>query len=143
MKPDIVILANYWRQYPKGEDSLETTLSFLQKINIPHIVVLGPVPYWPQNATKMILDAYIKDHGQISERLPGDSLLDVDVDHRIGNIAKRFGATFISIRDLLCNSTGCLVIADSFPVQSDNSHFTAAGSWYVLRHIEDRIFAGE
>jgi hypothetical protein len=55
------------------------------------------------------------------------------------------GATFISARDVFCNEHGCLVRSGDTArdiLQVDLTHFSAAGSWYLISRVADQIFDG-
>ena len=63
-------------------------------------------------------------------------------DERLRKVTAEAGVDFISIYDLLCNENGCLVRLGESPldiIQVDLTHFSAAGSWFVVSRIADSI----
>ena len=141
-KPDIVVIAALWPAN-KHLERLRDTLRFLQRVGVSRIVVIGTVPYWPQPPQTMLFDAYRTNPLQpIPDRL---SVFDVgtQANQQIKEIASDMGAIYISAYDILCDQNGCLIrVGDSALdiVQVDNTHFSAAGSWFFISHIANRIF---
>ena len=155
LKPDIVVLSAFWPQYRDRLDKISTALAFLRTIGPPKTIVVGPAPLWYGSAQMALYDAYKKDPThQVPDRLPeyqakffaqdterGETMDSVELE--VSEIAKRFGATFVSPRAILCNEEGCLVrITDTAKgiLQVDNSHFGDAGSWFLVHQIARDIF---
>ena len=144
LKPDIVLIAALWRQYPHLE-GLGETLHFLQQAGVRRIVVMGSVPFWPAQPRVLVYRAFKADpQHRLPQRLPGDDVADTQrADQEVRHIANQAGATFISAHDALCDARGCQVLNGTSRgdiVQIDLSHFSASGSRLLLRQAADAIF---
>ena len=143
-KPDIVVIAALWSkvQY-KHLDRMRDLLQFFQRVGVPRIVVIGTVPYWFQPPQTMLFDAYRAHPLQpIPNRLPNFDWGKL-TNQQIKEIASDMGATYISAYNVLCDQSDCLVrVGDSAfdIIQVDKMHFSAAGSWFFISHIANRIF---
>ncbi|MFO1097153.1 MAG: acyltransferase family protein [Xanthobacteraceae bacterium] len=143
LKPDVVIVSGFWREYQNIEKVGETLLR-LRQLGVPRVVVLGTVPFWPEPPQTMLYKAY-RAHPRrgIPDRLLGFDPETLKFDERLRKVAAEAGVDFISIYDVLCNQNGCLVRLGKSPldiIQVDLTHFSAAGSWFVVKSIADRIF---
>jgi peptidoglycan/LPS O-acetylase OafA/YrhL len=143
LKPDIVVIAAFWFQH-KHIERLSETLRFFQRIGVRRIIVIGEVPYWPQPPQTMLYKAYRADPlHRIPKRLFGFEQDTLKVDQRLKEITSKLGITFISAYDVLCNEHGCLARlgnAATDIIQVDSTHFSAAGSWFLISHIANQIF---
>jgi peptidoglycan/LPS O-acetylase OafA/YrhL len=145
LKPDIVLIGALWFKY-KYIERLSKTLRFFQQIGVHRIVIVGTVPYWPKPPQSLLYTAMRLDPShRIPHRLSVFYPDSFKADKEVKTIAENLGATFISTRDIFCNEQGCLVRSgdtarDIFQV--DLTHFSAAGSWYLISHIADEIFDG-
>jgi peptidoglycan/LPS O-acetylase OafA/YrhL len=143
LKPDIVVIAAAWFQY-NNVPGIAEAISFFKSIGVRRIVLLGGVPLWEERSQVLLYRAYRGDpFHRIPTRLTQFSHITIEVDHQIKEIALKSGATYISIYDVLCNEDGCLGRVGNFAkdiVQVDQGHLSAAGSWYIIKHVADRIF---
>jgi hypothetical protein len=143
LKPDIVVLSSFWRQYDHLE-RLGETIDYLHRIGVRRIVIMGTVPFWPRPPQALMYEAYQADpERRVPERLLSFDRKTLEFDQQLKKIAADFGAVFISSFDVLCNEKGCLTrIGDGAKdiVQIDLTHFSAAGSWFLIRHVADQIF---
>jgi hypothetical protein len=145
LRPDIVVIGALWSRY-KHIERLSERLQFFQRIGVQRIVVLGAVPWWSEPPQVLLYKAMRVDPlHRIPYRLsvfyPQSFKFDIDLK----TIAANLGATFISTHDIFCNEQGCLVRSgdaarDMFQV--DFSHFSVAGSSYLISHVADEIFGG-
>ena len=142
-KPDIVVIAALWPIY-KHLERLADTLRFFQRIGVSRIIVIGTVPFWPHSSQTILFHAYRTHPLQpMPNRLFGFDEGTLETDRRVKEIASDMGANYISAYDVLCDQNGCLVrVGDRALdiVQVDRSHFSAAGSWFLIGHIANRIF---
>jgi hypothetical protein len=142
-KPDIVVIAALW-PLSKRLERLENTLGFLKRIGVPRIIVIGTVPYWPYSPQTILFHAYRTHPSQpIPYQLFGFDAATPETDQRVKKIASDMGVNYISAFDALCDPNGCLVrLGDSASdiIQVDRSHFSAAGSRFLISHIADKIF---
>jgi peptidoglycan/LPS O-acetylase OafA/YrhL len=143
LKPDIVVMAACWRDYHL--ERLADTLRFFQRIGVPRTVVVGSVPLWPQAPQTMLYKAYRSDPSRrIPERLFGSDTKTLAMDQQLRTITSDLAVDFVSAHDVLCNEEGCLVrVGDTAKdiVQVDLTHFSAAGSWFLVSHVANQIFA--
>jgi hypothetical protein len=91
----------------------------------------------------LLLRAFQADpQHRIPDRLP-NSNIGAREDRQLEEIAAASGARFVSAYAVLCNAEGCLERLGPTHkdiVQVDLTHFSAAGSWYFVSHIADKIF---
>ncbi len=144
LRPDTVIMAAGWILYLTGIDGrrlmdssyLAATVRALHHAGVRRVVVFGGVPAWTINQPRVALRLWQRS-GAVPERtLAYVNATVPPVNARIGAAARSAGAVFISPFDLLCNSSGCLLSADTqsaVPIAWDNAHLTDAGSDLVLR----------
>ena len=110
--PKTVIIFQAWENYstdwttggPLGS-ALRATLVRLKEMKVPNLIVLGPVPYWDPILPKVAYTTWERT-GQIPLRAFGPPKATEKVNREIKAIAEASGATFISIRDFLCNTNG-------------------------------------
>lgn len=143
LKPDLVIISAFWWQYKNRKELLTNALKFFQQIKIKRIIVVGPSPFWTDLSPRIKLYTAFKN--DINHRIP-ERLIenpdDVNIENEIREIAQRFKVTYISPRELLCNEQGCLARLNSSPkelIQADTSHYTAAGSRFLINHFANII----
>jgi peptidoglycan/LPS O-acetylase OafA/YrhL len=143
LKPDIVVIGALWSRY-KHIERLTERLQFFQRIGVPRIIVLGAVPWWSDPPQVLLYKAMRADPlHRIPDRLSVFYPSSFKFDKELKKIAENLGATFISTRDIFCNQQGCLVRSGGTAremLQVDFSHFSTAGSWYLISRIADKIF---
>ncbi len=143
IRPEIVILAGFWREYEHLERVSET-IQFLHEIGVRRVVIVGSVPYWGKPPQMLLLRAYQADPARlVPDRLQGFDRITLELDGRLKKVADQLGAVFVSSYDTLCNEAGCLVRLGNTAreiIQVDLTHFSAAGSRFLVAHIQDRIF---
>jgi hypothetical protein len=85
-------------------------------------------------------DAYLAN-GRVPDRLVGFDEEALAINRRLKELAEKFGATYISAHDALCNGSGCLSRLGTDIVQLDRvGHFTDAGSRFFVRAVEGALF---
>jgi len=146
LKPEIVVIAAFWPQYRHVEGISEAIL-FLQSIGVGRIVILGTVPFWPDNLQTLLYKAYRVDPShRIPTRLFELNRGTLEVDQRLKEIASKLGIPYISVYDVFCDDRGCLVRLGNSArdiIQVDRDHFSAAGAWYLIKNVADQIFPDE
>jgi peptidoglycan/LPS O-acetylase OafA/YrhL len=142
LQPDIAILASYWPQYDRLE-GLSEPLTFLRRLGVPRIVIMGYVPRWPKPLWKVVVRAYLKNPSQpVPDRLSNFVRTDPGVERYLREVAVRFDARYISPMQTLCNEDGCLVRVGDQPgdlMQFDDNHLSAAGSKFFVKSIASQI----
>jgi hypothetical protein len=142
LRPDVAVLASYW-PYHDHLEGLAQPLSFLHRIGVPRIVIMGYVPRWPVQLRKVVLKAYLKNPlAPVPERLSNFVQIGPDVEEHLRNAAARFNARYIPPMQTLCNDDGCLVRVGDMAgdlMQFDDNHFTVAGSKFFVGQIAHQI----
>ena len=131
--PDVVLLHALWSLNDTSE-KLKPTIDALRAENVRRIVILGPVPVWRGGLPAVASTWYRRTGGvipektwQFVERASGDATM--------RNIAASLGVDYISARDTLCDSGGCLArIGDSLAFR-DGLHLTPAGAGFLVSSI--------
>jgi len=145
LKPDIVVIGAFWNQYVHI-GRLSETLRFFQRIGVRRIVVIGMAPFWREPTQVLLYKAMRADPlHRIPDRLSVFYPDSFRADNELKAVTSNLGATFVSAHDIFCNEQGCLVRSGKTArdiLQVDRGHFSAAGSWYLISRIADRILDG-
>ena len=142
--PRTVIIFQAWEIYstdwstsgPQGT-ALRATLTRLQEMKVPNLIVLGPSPIWDPILPKVAYTAWERT-GQIPQRAFAPPKATEKVNGEIKAIAEASGAIFISIQDFLCNANGCLVHVPGKPgdlISWDYGHLTVEGAAFIASNI--------
>jgi peptidoglycan/LPS O-acetylase OafA/YrhL len=144
LRPDIAMLAYNWLEYKDRIERMKAAIEFLKGIGTSRIVVVGPVPWFLKPPRLTLYDAYVKDrNAPLPDRMFGLDERVFSVEPELKEMAERLGATYVSPRPILCNEEGCLARLNNATrdiVQIDGNHFTAAGSYYLIKRISPAIF---
>ncbi len=92
---------------------------------------LRAIAVLPRPPQTLLYEAYEAD----PERLLSFDRKTLEFDQQLKKVAADSDAVFISSFDVLCNERGCLTrLGDKARdiVQIDLTHFSAAGSWYLV-----------
>lgn len=146
--PETVVMFANWRElawrWPRGTahgTSVVETLRRVKALGVKHVIVLGTPPVWRQFLPRIVHDAWKNDFPlhRIPERISGelvDGLPELDADLR--GIVESEGLTFVNVRDLLCDATGCLTRTSDDAtglITWDTGHLTTPGAKYVARKL--------
>ena len=146
LKPDVLVLGAFWRQYDHL-DRLGATIEHLHQIGVRRVVIMGTAPFWAHPPQSLMYEAYQADPWRgVPTRLSSFDRKNLDADRQLKTIAADSGAVFISAFDVFCNDEGCLTrLGDQARdiVQIDLSHYSAAGSSYLIQRTADQIFGAE
>jgi len=143
-KPKTVIIFAAWEVYstdwtasgPHGS-ALRAALARIQATKVPNLIVLGPSPFWDPVLPRVAYTAWERT-GKIPARAVVPPKSTEKVDREIKTIVESAGASFISIRDFLCNANGCLLHVPGKPgalISWDYGHFTAEGAEYIASNV--------
>ena len=138
--PEIVMLHGMWDGY-HDLDKLAETIKRLKALNIPRIVILGPVPVWKRTLPHSMVTSYRLTHSMPDRIATGVS--GPQGDARMEAFARAAGVEFISAWHALCSSQGCLTRAGPAAndvVTSDIVHLTDAGSVFLVEAIKGDLF---
>lgn len=135
-RPGTVVLAASWPSYD-GYAAVARTLRELEALKIPHVVLVGPFPSYPERVSDLLQREGAGT--SLLERLPNSRLDRLrGVDAVLRSLATAAGAEYRSPLQLLCGERDCLV-APGGSVASvlvfDQSHLTLAGSGYVVDRL--------
>jgi peptidoglycan/LPS O-acetylase OafA/YrhL len=140
--PEIVLLHAMWgRNNDLGK--LGETIRALKALDIPRIVVLGPVPVWKRTLPFSLVNAYRLRHviaGRIADGVSGPQ-----DDARMAAFSAAAGVQYISAWHALCNPDGCLTRVGPTAndvVASDIVHLSDAGSVFLVEAIAGDLFPG-
>jgi peptidoglycan/LPS O-acetylase OafA/YrhL len=138
--PKIVLLHAMWDQN-KDLDKLGDTIGQLKALNIPRIVILGPVPVWKRTLPHSLVNAYRLQHA-IADRI-ATGVSGPQGDERMQAVSLAAGVEYISARHALCNPEGCLTRVGPTAndvVTTDIVHLSDAGSSFLIEAIEKELF---
>lgn len=143
LKPDFVFLSADWHKPYYDVAKLEKTVLALQKLHIPHIVLIGPAPGWVKRLPSVLMSYWQND---ALHRLPPPrshyGLLpdNAAIDQKMRALSTRLGIDYLSIYDRLCNADGCLNrLGDDITQLTyfDTQHMTTSGAVYFASGIMD------
>ena len=137
LKPDVVLLHSTWGG---SLDGVAETVKTLKQQTSARIIVLGAVPWWKRGLPNEVLRYFMLHHGLIPER--SDRAEADSSDARLREKLVPLGAEFISVRDTMCNSDGCLArIGDTAKDLSANDqvHLTEKASIFLIQSIIDQV----
>jgi len=113
----------------------------LKALNIPRIVILGPVPLWKRTLPNSLVNAYRFQH-VVAERI-ASGVTGAEMDEQMRAFSQAAGVEYISAWRVLCDADGCLTRvgpAAEDVVTTDIVHLSDAGSKFLVRHIQGQIF---
>ena len=139
--PEIVLLHAMWDKN-NDLDKLRETIRRIKAVNIPRIVILGPVPVWKRTLPHSLVNFYRLRHG-IADRI-GDGVSGPQRDEQMEAFSKAAGVEYISAWHTLCNSDGCMTRVGPTAndvITTDIVHLSDAGSNFLVQAIGKRLFA--
>ncbi len=138
--PQIVLLHAMWdRTHDLGK--LGETVRQLKALNIPRIVILGPVPLWKRTLPLALVNTYRLRH-VIADRI-ASGVTGAGSDQQMQAFSRAAGVEYISAWSALCDGEGCLTrvgpTADDV-VTTDIVHLSDAGSKFLVETIAPTLF---
>jgi hypothetical protein len=138
--PEIVLLHAMW---DKNNDlgKLGETIRQLKAINIPRIVILGPVPVWKRTLPHSLVNNY-RFRRIIADRI-AVGVSGPQGDQQMQTFSKAADVEYISAWHALCTSDGCMTRVGPTAndvVASDIVHLSDAGSIFLVEAIERALF---
>jgi hypothetical protein len=144
LKPNFVLLHAHWAKPSYANlQSLNDTLRDLKAIGIPNIIILGGVPEWSEGLPKNLFNFYKKNRvDQLPERTDfGVNLQIWELDKAVELIAQQNQVKFVSAREILCNSDGCLAVMDGKELSSyDTGHLSQPAARLVADSLMAEVF---
>ena len=142
LRPTSVVLFARWEHYAHGpafSKQLAQTLLELKRQGVEHVVVIGPAPAWklPLPKTLVMLN---RDTGQAFPQRTRYGLKPglADLEGALRATVQTSGATYLSARNVLCNTDGCLTRIGSNPdnlTSWDYGHLTTVAARYLSDHL--------
>jgi hypothetical protein len=138
--PQIVLLHAMWDRTHNLE-KLGETIGQLKALNIPRIVILGPVPLWKRTLPLALVNNYRFRH-VIADRIAW-GVSGAGSDEQMQAFSRAAGVEYISAWRALCDGEGCLTRvgpdADDV-VTTDIVHLSDAGSKFLVKTIKGSLF---
>jgi len=138
--PDILLLHAMWDRTDSLERLAETVRQ-LKALDIPRIVILGPVPLWKRTLPNALVNAYRLRH-VIADRIAA-GVAGAGGDEKMRAFSQANGVEYISAWRVLCDGEGCLTrVGPSAEdvVTTDIIHLSDAGSKFLIGKIEGSLF---
>jgi peptidoglycan/LPS O-acetylase OafA/YrhL len=138
--PEIVLLHAMW----ENNDDLgkfAETIKQLKAINIPRIVILGPVPVWKRTLPHSLVNYYRLRH-RLADRIAA-GVSGPQADQQMDAFSQAAEVEYISAWHALCNPDGCMTRVGPTAndvITSDIAHLSDAGSIFLVEAIASRLF---
>ena len=143
LKPEWVILSAWWPSLSHIDLlALNNTIAALKSVEVPHILVVGPVPGW-RNGLRVSLQQYYVDHEVVPRRMETGLQLNHQLDSELREQSRLAGAFYVSPMEAMCNGDGCITRVGDGPkdiVARDGTHLTVAGSIYLIDRFPSALF---
>jgi peptidoglycan/LPS O-acetylase OafA/YrhL len=139
--PQIVLLHAMWDKH-NDLGKLMETIGKLRAINVPRIVILGPVPVWKRTLPHSLVNFYRMRHTIVDRIAAGVS--GPENDERMEGFSKAAGVEYISAWHILCDQEGCLTRIGPTAndvVTTDIVHLSDAGSSFLIDAIGGSLFS--
>lgn len=148
LKPDVVVLNAIWQYY--AHDQLKATIVRLREIGVGHVIVVGPGITWKEPPGRVVLKLWQDDplHRLPSTRLDYGKFGAVDgiaaLETSLRDTAEKNGADYLSVLDVLCEGSSCLMRASSKSGDSfflDTAHLNPIGAEFVVSSLSPKLTA--
>jgi hypothetical protein len=149
--PDTVLLSAAWERYLSDGNSEAAILAatqddivWLKGKGIRHIILFGPQPIW--DTSEDIFTYMLRRRLEhIPARLGGVSDVIRHFDNAMAAQAAADQVEYVSVVNLFCNPTGCLLVGDASLARPDllyrdQHHLTASGSRFLMDAAAPQIF---
>lgn len=140
--PEAVLLHGVFNDKPDELDGLIRTVAELQKLNVPRIVVLGPVPQWRGGLPGRALSYFRANRALLPER--SKTLVSPAWNEdKARALIEGHGAQYVSAWSALCNNDGCLTRTGSTLetlIATDEVHLSETGSKALIKLIAPQLW---
>jgi peptidoglycan/LPS O-acetylase OafA/YrhL len=148
-KPDYLIMsANYYAyqhsDFNREGDFADFVLRRIREytaLGAKKIILIGQIPVWDDdNLPKILLRRFVLKHRPIPDRTKEGLLTESFAwDEKLRRLPLPSNVTYLSLKDLLCNPSGCMTRVgpdiQTDLIVKDTSHLTAASSAFVTRKL--------
>jgi peptidoglycan/LPS O-acetylase OafA/YrhL len=155
IKPDVLIIDCYWiaaalpNYFLGGGDYMSALLDKLQDLKArgaKSIIVVGQIPIWPTLLPDFLAKHYVERNLPIPTRtFDGISPESLALDSRMKSLAYPKGITYLSMKDTLCNESGCLTAVGPDLgrdlVVWDDGHLTVSASRFVTQTLLEPVLS--
>lgn len=157
VKPEILFIAANYAHYDTdpdyGEprnyvDVVAERVAHFQAMGIKKIVFMSQLPIWDGLLPGILAHKFTARGRPIPQySMEGLVTTSLDYDTALAKKIRPTGVDFISMRDLLCNTTGCMTkVGDDITadvIYFDDGHLTPSGAQYVVDHTLAKIVAAD
>jgi peptidoglycan/LPS O-acetylase OafA/YrhL len=135
-RPDIVVLQALW---VTNAVELKPTIDALRELGAKRIIIFGYVPVWHGGLPHAVAAYYRRTGHVIPER--SHVVVDTPPDgpEWMSRVAAELDTEYISMRDILCDSEGCLTRIGDHLTTRDWLHLTPSGAEYVVNAVAPRL----
>jgi peptidoglycan/LPS O-acetylase OafA/YrhL len=134
---DVVLLHAYWDAGYTVE-RLRPTIDALRAQNVRRIVILGPVPVW-RGGLPAVVSTYFRRTGAVLPERTWQYVEAASGDAKMRQIAVALGVDYISARDALCDTSGCITRINEVLAARDTVHLTQAGAEFLVTSIAPQL----
>jgi peptidoglycan/LPS O-acetylase OafA/YrhL len=150
--PDVLIIDAHWLNesgptYFKGDGDfisyLEARIAALKLLAVKKIIVVGQIPTWTADLPDILARRYVIRAKSIPERTFSDiEPASLRMDSRMKAMSYPADTTYLSLKDALCNETGCLTSIgpnlDTDILVWDYGHLSRNGAIFVTENVIKR-----
>jgi peptidoglycan/LPS O-acetylase OafA/YrhL len=153
LKPDVVIVDAFWitALSPVGGSGdrlahLSERLDDLRRQGARRIIVVGEIPVWYPSLPEALARDFVRNDKAIPQRtFVGVDPQSLEMDTAMRSAAYPSGVTYLSMKDVLCDNTGCLTRVgpdlERDIIVWDYGHLTPAGSAFIARRLIEPALA--
>jgi len=153
-KPDVIVIFGYYSAWasanfygevvPYDEYLYEKIVGF-RKAGVQQIIMIGPIPTWTGGLPHNLARNFLRKHKPVPVRTnEGINAESLEWDKKFQEKKWPNGVNYVSLRDLLCDATGCLTIVgpdlSRDLIVFDYGHLTKSGAEYVTRRALFKFF---
>ena len=140
-QPDIVVIFANYVSSPTSPASYLDLAKNLRSHGAKKVIALGQMPLWTAPLSEILSQNYVLQGLPVPKRIPTNELGSLKMDTDMTNLFSKppAGIMYISLRNLLCDETGCLtMVGDSLPddlIVWDYGDITLNGSQFVSDYL--------
>jgi hypothetical protein len=152
VRPDVVIMDANWigasvPTYYVGPDymaHLATFVGTLLEKGAKSVFVMGQIPTWKNSLPAVLTRKFVMRDRAIPERTyEGVLPVSLEMDARMRAVKFPAGATYLSMKDVLCNESGCLTSVgpnlETDLTVWDYGHLTPKAAEYVCNALFGKL----
>jgi peptidoglycan/LPS O-acetylase OafA/YrhL len=141
LAPAVVILHANWRNI-RHLHLLSNTIRDLKKLGVEKIIVVGQVPIFSTELSEIILKEFRKNNFKVSTRIVNE--IDQNawkIDDQIKAVALDEHADYFSVKEIMCNTEGCLAVINQFELTSfRGNHLSPPAAKIIANSLLAKLF---